>query len=78
MIDKQVKQKTHHDGQKPLREFTVNDMVYVENFPTKKPRWILGTTVKEKERTYRIIKTLSKFHRYLMIASISKLSCTYR
>ena len=46
MIDKQVKQKAHHDGQKPLREFTVNDKVYVENFPTKKPRWISGTIVK--------------------------------
>ena len=37
--DRQAKQKAHHDGEKPLRE-------YVENFPTKKPRWIAGTIVK--------------------------------
>ena len=44
--DRQAKQKAHHDGEKPLREFALNDRVYVENFPTNKPRWIAGTIVK--------------------------------
>ena len=44
--DRQAKQKAYHDGEKPLREFALNDRVYVENFPTKKPRWIAGTIVK--------------------------------
>ena len=44
--DEQAKQKVHHAGEKPLREFALNDSVYVENFPTKKPRWIAGTIVK--------------------------------
>ena len=46
MEDKQAKQKAHHDGEKPLREFALNDRVHVENFLTKKPRWIAGTIVK--------------------------------
>ena len=33
--DRQAKQKAHHDGEKPLREFALNNRVYVENFPTK-------------------------------------------
>ena len=44
--DRQAKQKAHHDGERPLREFALNDRVYVQNFPTKKPRWIAGTIVK--------------------------------
>ena len=37
--DKQAKQKALHDG-------ALNDRVYVENFTTKKQRWIAGTIVK--------------------------------
>ena len=44
--EKQVKQKAHHDGQKPLRQFTVNEKVYVKNFPMRKPKWMPGTVVK--------------------------------
>ena len=44
--DKQAKQKAHHDGQKPRREFKVGEKVYVENFPTKNLRWIPGIIVK--------------------------------
>ena len=43
---RQEKQKELHDNQKPSRQFTVNDQVYVENFPTKIPRWIPGTVAK--------------------------------
>ena len=46
MEDRQAKKKAHHDGEKPLREFALNDRVYVENFPTRKLRWIVGTIVK--------------------------------
>ena len=46
MEDKQAKQKARHDGEKPLREFALNDRVYVENFLTKKPKWIAATIVK--------------------------------
>ena len=42
----QVKQKEYRDGHMPIREFLVNDQVFVENFPSKKPRWIPGTIVK--------------------------------
>ena len=35
--DRQGKQKTHH-GEKPLREFALNNRPYVGNFPTKKRR----------------------------------------
>ena len=45
MEDRQAKQKAHHGGEKTLREFALNDRVYVKNFPTKKPRWIAGTIV---------------------------------
>jgi hypothetical protein len=44
--DRQAKQKAQHDGQTPRREFKVSDKVYVENFPSKNPRWIPGTVVK--------------------------------
>ena len=46
MEDRQAKQKALYDGEESLREFGLNDRVYVENFPTKKPRWIAGTIVK--------------------------------
>ena len=36
--DRQAKQKALHDGEKSLREFALNNRVYVKNFPTKKPR----------------------------------------
>ena len=48
---RQAKQKVHHDDEKLLREFALNDRVYVKNFPTKKPRWIAGTIVKITGRT---------------------------
>ena len=44
--DRQAKQNAQHDGQKSKREFKVSDKVYVENFPSKNPRWIPGTIVK--------------------------------
>ena len=42
----QARQKEFHDNEKPLREFTQQDPVYIENFTTRKPKWIPGTIVK--------------------------------
>ena len=41
----QAKQKELRD-QRPLRQFTENDQVYVQDFTTRKPKWIPGTVVK--------------------------------
>ena len=42
---RQVKQKELRD-QRSLRQFTENDQVYVQDFTTRKPKWIPGTVVK--------------------------------
>ena len=42
---RQVKQKELHD-QRSLRQFTENDQVYVQDFSTRKPKWIPGIVVK--------------------------------
>ena len=39
-----AKQKELHD-QRSLRQFTENDKVYMQDFTTRKPRWIPGTVV---------------------------------
>ena len=44
--ENQQKQKQNRDCSNPVRKFKVNDQVYVENFPTTKPRWIPGIVVK--------------------------------
>ena len=41
---RQAKQKELHD-QRSLRQFTENDKVYVQDFTTRKPKWIPGTVV---------------------------------
>ena len=41
---RQVKQKELRD-QRSLRQFTENDQVYVQDFTTRKPKWIPGTVV---------------------------------
>ena len=41
---RQTKQKELHD-QRSLRQFTENDKVYVQDFTTRKPKWIPGTVV---------------------------------
>ena len=41
---RQAKQKELHD-QRLLRQFTENDKVYVQDFTSRKPRWIPGTVV---------------------------------
>ena len=43
MEDRQAKQKAHRAGERPLREFALNNRVYVKNFLTKNTRWIAGT-----------------------------------
>ena len=40
---RQDKQKISHDSTKPLRNFTVGDTVFAENFTGKTPKWIAGT-----------------------------------
>ena len=41
----QAKQKQYRDGTNTLRKFQVDELVYVENFPTKRPKWIPGRIV---------------------------------
>ena len=41
----QEKQKELHDGKKSVRKFTLKDLVYVENFTSRKPKWIPGTSL---------------------------------
>ena len=41
---RQAKQKELRD-QRSLRQFTENDQVYVQDFTTRKPKWIPGTVV---------------------------------
>lgn len=43
--DAQIKQKQYRDRTNALRKFQVDELVYVENFPTKRPRWIPGRIV---------------------------------
>jgi hypothetical protein len=42
----QEKQKELHDGKKSVRKFALQDPVYIENFTSRKPKWIPGTIVK--------------------------------
>ena len=42
----QEKQKELHDGKRGVRKFALQDPVYIENFTSRKPKWIPGTIVK--------------------------------
>ena len=42
----QEKQKELHDGKRDVRQFALQDPVYIENFTSRKPKWIPGTIVK--------------------------------
>ena len=42
----QEKQKELHDGKRDVRKFALQDPVYIENFTSRKPKWIPGTIVK--------------------------------
>ena len=42
----QEKQKELHDGKRDVRMFALRDPVYIENFTSRKSKWIPGTIVK--------------------------------
>ena len=43
---KQAKQAASHDNSKPLRSFTVGDLVYTKDFSSSPLMWIPGTIVR--------------------------------
>ena len=42
---KQLKQKEEHDSTKPVRTFSIGDLVYVEDFTASPQKWIPGKIV---------------------------------
>ena len=42
---KQLKQKEEHDSTKPVRTFSIGDLVYVDDFTASPQKWIPGKIV---------------------------------
>ena len=56
--DKQLAQKKQHDSQAPLREFQVNDPVFVKNF-SYGPRWLCGNVIQKSRPVSYVVQLTS-------------------
>ena len=72
----QEKQKELHDRKKGVREFALQDPVYVENFTSRKPKWIPGTIVKITGPLSYVIELLNGTTVRRHVDSIRKRECS--
>ena len=56
--DKQIAQKKQHDSQAPLREFQVNDPVFVKNF-SYGPKWLCGNIIQKSGPVSYVVQLTS-------------------
>ena len=56
--DQQLAQKKQHDSQVPLRQFQVNDTLFVKNF-SYGPKWLCGNVIQTSGRVSYVVQLTS-------------------